>query len=204
VPDRPFVIGIGGPSGAGKSALARSLSRRLGSPPLLAFDDYYRDQSALPQEEREQINFDHPEAVEVPLLLQDLGRLLLGDPAFPPFYDFSTHTRSPGRRKVVPAAFLLVEGLHVLYWKELRALLDLKIYVHAREETCLQRRIERDQALRSRNPESIRRRFFENVLPMERQYVSPTRCLADLVIDGEDPLEDGTDSVLKLLPSLRP
>jgi len=203
LPEKPFVIGIAGPSGSGKSALARALGARLDSPPLLALDDYYRDRSALPPEEREKINFDHPEAIEAGLLLRDLGRLLQGGSISPPSYDFSTHSRRPGRRKVTPAAFLLVEGLHVLYWQELRALLDLKIYVHAPQETCLQRRLERDQTLRNRAPASIRRQFWDNVLPMGRRFVFPTRCQADLVVNGEDPLEDEVDSILKLLPSLR-
>jgi uridine kinase len=195
-----LTVGIGGGTGAGKTSLCEMLSSRLGSVSLLDLDSYYLDRSGLSPAERATLNFDEPAAFDLALLLEHLHDLRYGRPIAKPCYSFEDHLRV-GSSVLEPASVVLVEGLFALWWKEVRDLLDLRVYVDAPEPTRLSRRLARDVATRGRTPESVRRQFRDTVSPMHGRYVEPTRSFADLVLANDREL---TDAVDLLAAALRP
>jgi uridine kinase len=181
IPSR--LIAIAGGSGAGKSWLAGRLQRALGTKAArLSLDDFYRDRSHLPPGRREQINYDHPRAIDWPCLERVLGDCRAGRRARVPCYDFATHTRSSRRRQWQPRALILVEGLWLLHRRAVRGQFDLKIYVGCPENIRMGRRLARDVAERGRNLASVRRQFREKVAPMHQRFVAPQALLADIVL----------------------
>jgi uridine kinase len=124
------------------------------------------------------------------LLIPQLIALANGKAIDRPVYDFSTHSRSQHLERVVPGSFIIVEGLFALYWPEIRNLLATKIYVDYPDEGCLERRIDRDTRERGRTPDSVRRQFAETVRPMADLHLRPTKSFADLVIAGDNPIQN--------------
>jgi len=193
---RVHLIGIAGPSGAGKSFLAKHLKAALHGD-VLAIDRYYRDLSHLPLEERAQANFDAPDALEHVLLVEQLARLRKGETVPLPVYDFGAHARSRKTETLQPAKVLIVEGLFTLYWPSLRELLDTKVFVDLNEEACLARRRARDVRERGRTPESVLQQYQATVAPMAKLFVRPTLVHADVVVLGDERVEDGMKRVLE-------
>lgn len=196
----PFLIGVAGPSCAGKGELSCRLAAALGAA-IVSLDYYYRDLAHLPMEERARNNFDVPAALDEELLAAHLRLLAEGREVEIPVYDFACHVRSREVHRVRPGAFIIVEGLFALYWEAVREVLDLKVFVDAADEVCLRRRIERDVRERGRTPDSVIGQYRTSVRPMARQYILPTRMFADLLIDGNGPLEDSVAQVLARIRS---
>ncbi len=195
-----LTIGITGGSGAGKTALADALAARLsGAVPTVRTDWYYRDLSHLSLAQRESQNFDDPEAIEWPLFVSQVEDLRQGRPIQRPVYDFESHTRRRGLEVIGPADALIVEGVFALARPELRALLDVAVYVEANESTRFKRRLTRDMKLRGRTAESVERQFRRTVAPMHLRHIEPQRELADVIVDGEASLDLSVDQVLKAL-----
>jgi len=195
---RPHLIGIAGLSCAGKTELARWLAVRLDAP-VLNLDHYYADMAELSLEERAARNFDEPEALEYPLILEHVRALAEGQPIRAPRYDFSTHTRAPGEALVQPGAYTILEGLFALYWPEVRALMRTKLFVTAPDEVSLERRTARDVRERGRTSESVRRQFETTVRPMAHLHILPTQAHADLVLAGTEPIDSLGARVLAIL-----
>ena len=172
---KPHIIGIAGPSSSGKTELARRLVVELPGTPVVSLDSYYRDLPGLPLEERAKSNFDRPDALEWELLREHLRALAQGRPFDEPAYDFTRHARTAETRRIEPAKYAIVEGLFVLYWPELRCLLDSKIYVETDAEVCFGRRLARDVAERGRTPESVRWQYDSTVLPGAERFVYPAK-----------------------------
>lgn len=196
---RPHIIGIAGPSSSGKTELARHLVQELPGTEIVSLDSYYRSRQELPFEERERLNFDRPDALEWELLEEHLRAIAEGRPFEEPVYSFARHTRVAGTRRILPAAYLIVEGLFVLYWPELRAILDTKVYVSTDPAVCYRRRLARDVAERGRTPEYVRDQYERTVRPGAEQFVCPTKVHADLVVSGERPFSESTGAVLEAL-----
>jgi uridine kinase len=196
---RLFMIGIAGPSGSGKSSLARALASALSgwSPVMVPLDSYYKDLRSLPPELRAGHNFDHPDALDRALAVRQLGELARGIAIDVPVYDFVTHTREAEARRVEPGWVAIVEGLFALYWEEIRAIFDLKIFLEAGYDLCLRRRAARDVRLRGRDEDLVHRQYHETVLPMFERYIHPTRQFADLLLRGENPLERSMATILE-------
>ncbi|MGA2263719.1 MAG: uridine kinase, partial [Acidobacteriota bacterium] len=194
-PAPPYLIGIAGPSCAGKTELATHLAADL-SAAVLPLDCYYLDLSSHPLEERARFNFDEPRALDHKLFLQHLQALAAGNVIERPVYDFSIHTRTGKTESVRPGRFLIVEGLFVLHWEDVRALFGTRVFVDLPDGPCLERRIVRDVRERGRAPESVRLQFAETVQPMAALYVRPTRIFADLVIGGDQPIRESVDAVM--------
>jgi uridine kinase len=201
---RPNFIGIAGPSACGKSVLAARLASKLGMPAeaVVPLDAYYKDLSALPPREREKVNFDVPEAIDSALLQEHLAELSRGRAVRRPVYDFATHTRLADSKEIRPEPFLLLEGLFVLYWKPVRDLLRLKIFMEAGDEVCLARRTERDLAQRRRSRDEVKARYEATVRPMRKKWVTPTRTYAELIVSGEGNLEENVSLILRSLKGL--
>jgi uridine kinase len=191
----PYLIGIAGPSCAGKSELTRQLSRLL-SATVLPLDSYYRDLSHLPLEERACQNFDTPEAIDHQLFAEHLEALAAGREIRRPVYDFATHSRTGQTETVRPERYIIVEGLFVLYWEDVRRMLTTKVFVDLDDRACLDRRILRDVKERGRTPESVILQFSETVRPMAEKYIRPTRAFADVAVCGDDPLEASVAAVV--------
>jgi uridine kinase len=194
-PARPYLIGVSGPSCAGKTELSRGLAIQLPAI-VLPLDCYYFDLSDRPLEERARFNFDEPSALDYGLFLKHVRALSAGLAIERPVYDFATHSRTSKVEQVPPGQFIVVEGLFILYWADLRSLLRTKVFVDLPDGLCLQRRIMRDVNERSRTPESVRRQFAETVQPMAALHVRPTRAFADLVIAGDNPIQKSVDTVI--------
>jgi len=178
-----LVIGIAGASGSGKTTLAREIELRIGEKIiLLSHDSYYRRHDELTLEERSQLNYDHPDALETELLVEHLKKLRSGETIDCPEYDFSAHNRSAQVRHVLPKKVIVVEGILVLENKELRDLMDLKIYVDAPPEVCLCRRIKRDVAKRGRSVESVLSQYENTVRPMYMRFVEPSKAHANIIV----------------------
>lgn len=195
---KPRLLGIAGPSCSGKSELARWLSRRTGAH-ILNLDHYYKDLAHLPLEVRARTNFDEPASVDSLQIFADAGLLAAGQPIHAPLYDFATHARVAGDEVIEPGSLVILEGLFALYWPELRALLDFKLYVDAPDEVCLERRLKRDVIERGRTPESVHWQFEETVKPMAHLHILPTAAHADLILSGLDPLDESCHRALALL-----
>ena len=196
---RPTVIGIGGCSGSGKTTLARELACELEAT-LFPLDVYYRDLSQFPLDTRRKRNFDHPDALESELILQHLEGLSRGEAIERPVYDFSTHSRVPGKTdRVVPSAFVIVEGILALHYPELLPLYTLTVYVDAPHEVCLNRRIYRDVRERGRTEESVREQFHATAQPMAEEFVLPSQAHADLCVNGCEALDWSVEGVLSAL-----
>jgi uridine kinase len=200
---KPYLIGVAGPSSSGKSELSRQLVAHLPQTSIVSLDSYYRELVGLSLEERAHYNFDHPDALEWELLHEQLLGLAYGEPIEEPVYDFATHSRRPEKKHIEATAVILVEGLFVFYWDALRAMLDLKVFVDARDEVCFERRLRRDIAERGRTPESVYDQYAKTVRPGRELYVMPTRDYADLVVSGEESLTLSTNAVLERLAFAR-
>jgi len=192
------LVGIAGPSCAGKGTLCQWLANRLGAG-ILPIDSYYRPLDHLSPQERDLVNFDEPFAIEAPLLVSDLEKLARGEAVYRPVYDFARHTRD-GRTVVVsPGEFVLIEGLFTLYWPEVRRLLFVSIFIDAPDDVCLNRRIARDQAERSRTRTSVEAQYERTVSPMRARYIDPTLVYANLVLDGGRPVDEIGQAALDFL-----
>jgi len=188
---RTCLVGLAGRSCSGKSSIAARLAELLpGEALVLPLDHYYHDLGAMAFEERFRFNFDVPEAIDHGLLLSNLRDLARGASAVRPVYLFPEHVRSPEGQRVGPVDWVIAEGLFALLWDEVRALLDLAVYLDAPDDLCLERRIERDVRERGRTPESVVTQYTDTVRPMYEIHVAPTRKHADLVLDGQRPLAE--------------
>lgn len=185
------LIGVCGGSGSGKTTLARRLVESLGPEwaTCISFDAYYREYAHLTVEERSTINFDHPQSLDVGLLIEHLRSLRAGREVTVPVYDFTNHRRSADLDLVAPRRFIIIEGILLFAFDEIRAELDHLIFRRCDEETRAERRFRRDVAERGRTPASVRRQWAETVKPMHDVYVEPFAHHADLVTTPDQDLE---------------
>jgi uridine kinase len=163
---------------------------------VLPLDAYYIDLAHLPLEQRAQSNFDVPTALDHDLFLAHLTALAAGREIARPIYDFATHSRTAATELVAPARFIIVEGLFVLYWEDVRQLFGTKVFVDLDDRTCLDRRILRDVKERGRTPESVLWQFGDTVRPMCDKYIRPTHQFADVVVRGDDALDHSVSAVM--------
>jgi uridine kinase len=196
---RPHIIGIAGPSSSGKTELALQLVDKLPGTSIVSLDSYYHDLTQMPVAERRTINFDHPDSLDWELLHVHLQAMIEGRAFNEPVYSFEQDNRTRETRRIEPSEFVIVEGLFVLYWPELRSLLDTKVFVKTDPEVCFARRLSRDVAERGRTPESVRAQYEKTVRPSAEWFVFPTMKYADLVVSGEEPLAYSTSALLGAL-----
>lgn len=179
-----ITIGIAGGTGSGKTTIARAIAGSLPADrvTLLEHDWYYRDRSDLTSEQRADLNFDHPDALETSLLISHVRELKAGKPIRAPSYDFKTHARQQEHRSLLPTPVIIVEGILVFVEEELRNLFDVKIFVDTDADIRLMRRIRRDIEQRGRSFQSIREQYYRTVRPMHLQFVEPSKRWADVII----------------------
>ena len=180
------LIAVVGASGSGKSSVvARLTAGREGRISVVHADSYYRDLSHLTFEERDRVNYDHPDAIEFERLCKDLRSLKAGQRIEAPVYDFSVHNRAAETQGIDATDVVIVEGILVLADPITVELIDKIVFIETSLATCLKRRIERDRAERGRSERSVRDFWETRAAPMFSQYVAPWRDRADLVLSGE-------------------
>ena len=195
---------IGGGSASGKTYVLNTVLKELPKEKvtLISLDDYYKDFSDLPFEERAKINFDHPKSFDWPLLKKQLRDLKDGKEIEKPVYDFTTHSRKKDSEHVVPKELILVEGIMALVNKELRDLGDLKVFINASRERRLVRRIERDIKERGRTYESVIEQYFTSVQPMFEEIIAPSEYYADLIINNDGKATNSITVLASVLKTL--
>ena len=178
-----LVIGIAGGTGSGKTTLMNNLIQRFaGSVTVLSHDNYYRRNDHLTYEQRCLINYDEPAALETDLMARHLDALRHGETIQCPVYDFTQHNRSDETIEIAPKRVIIVEGILIFENKELRDLMDIKIFVDTDSDVRLCRRIKRDVNERGRSLESVLEQYQNTVKPMHEKYVEPSKKFANLVV----------------------
>ena len=181
---RRILIGIAGGSGSGKTLVARTIVSDLGSDRVVIIDQdsYYRNLEDIPFRDRDARNFDHPDAFDNALMLQHVRELLAGRPVAQPIYDYTQHRRLPETRTVGDHLVFVLEGILIFVDPELRALMDIKLFIDADPDVRFIRRLRRDLVERGRSVDSIIRQYEESVRPMHQQFVEPSKRHADVII----------------------
>ena len=179
-----FIIGIAGGTGSGKTTVVRKIIERLpkGEVVVIPLDSYYKDSSNVPMEDRQKINFDHPDAFDWPLLEKHLDMLKEGKSIEQPTYSYITCTRQPETIHVEPREVIIVEGILALCDDNLRKQMDMKIFVDADADDRLIRVIKRDIVERGRTTEAVIERYQRVLKPMHAQFIEPCKRYADVII----------------------
>ncbi|MDQ5921791.1 MAG: uridine kinase [Pseudomonadota bacterium] len=181
---QPFIIGVAGGSGSGKSTVTEQIVEAVGREDVCVFrtDNYYTDRSYLTMEERNRLNFDHPNAFDWELMKDQLNSLYNGLPIEMPEYDFTTHTRRETTILMVPAKIIIVEGIFALYDDSMCKQMALRIFVDTEADVRLIRRLRRDIVTRARTVESVLEQYSHFVRPMYNKFVEPTKRRAHMII----------------------
>ena len=180
---RSLIVGVAGGSGSGKTTVARAIHEPLGvDAVLLDADSYYCDLSHLGFEERKAVNYDHPDAFDIPLLVEQLDRLARGHAVDKPTYDYALHTRARARMRVEPREVILVDGILLFADARLRSLFDIKVFVDVAEDIRFIRRLRRDIQERGRSLDSVIEQYLSTVRPMHLEFVEPSKRYADVIL----------------------
>ena len=179
-----LVIGIAGGSGSGKTTVVRAITQQLnGRVVVIPQDSYYKDSSHLPLEERQKINFDHPDAIDWKLLCQQIRELKQGRTVEQPVYSYITCSRSTTETVTVePADVIIIEGILIFTHKELRDQMNIKVFVDADDDDRLMRILVRDIAERGRTVETAIEHYTDTVKPMHLQFIEPSKRYADIIV----------------------
>ena len=179
---RPILIGITGGTGSGKTTIANEIFRKFDKTCIAVIeqDSYYKDQSGLPIEERIKINYDHPDAFDTELLVSNLKELIMGNSIEKPIYDFSIHNRKKETMTIEPCEIIILEGIMILDSREIRDLLDIKIYVDTDADVRIIRRLVRDMNERGRTIESIIDQYLNVVRSTAPRSLSSTTSIRKL------------------------
>ncbi len=178
-----LVIGIAGGTGSGKTTLMNNLIDQFRDHvTLLSHDNYYKRHDDLTYEERCQLNYDEPAALETDLMAAHLEQLRQGNAIDCPVYDFTRHNRSDKTIRIVPRKVIIVEGILIFENQQLRDLMDIRIFVDTDADVRLCRRILRDVEERGRSLESVLSQYQNTVKPMHEMYVEPSKKFANIIV----------------------
>ena len=178
-----LVIGIAGGTGSGKTTLMRNIMNQFeGMVTVLSHDNYYKRRDELTFEERSNLNYDEPDAIETSLMVEHLSQLRQGKAIDCPVYDFTCHNRSNETIRLEPKPVIVVEGILIFENQPLRDLMDIRLFVDTDADVRLCRRIKRDVNKRGRTLESVLTQYQTTVKPMHEKYVEPSKKYANLVI----------------------
>ncbi len=178
-----MVIGIAGGTGSGKTTLTQKLKDRFGEDvSVLYHDNYYKSHSELPFEERSKLNYDHPSAFDTERIVRDLTALRRGETIQSPTYDYTVHDRSDKTVEIKPTRVIIVEGILIFENKELRDLMDIKIFVDTDADVRILRRVLRDVKERGRTLDSVVSQYLTTVKPMHEAFVEPSKKYADVIV----------------------
>jgi len=196
-----LIVGIAGGTGSGKTTVIRKLMEVLPEEQVVVIpqDAYYKDNGHLPLEERQKINFDHPDSVEFTLLISHLKELKKGNPVNMPIYSYLTCLRSPDSILIKPSMVVLIEGILILCDSGLRDMLDIKVFVDADADDRLGRVIQRDIEERGRNVQMVLERYHKTVKPSHLQFIEPSKRYADIIIPGGGENQVGIEVLVTII-----
>ena len=178
-----LVVGIAGGSGSGKTTLMNNIVSRFSEDiTVLSHDSYYRRHDEMTYEERCQLNYDEPAALETELMVRHLDCLRNGEAIDCPVYDFTVHNRSDATQRIEPSRIIIVEGILIFENEALRDLMDIRIFVDTDADIRLCRRVKRDVNKRGRSLESVLTQYQETVKPMYEKYVEPSKKYAHILV----------------------
>jgi uridine kinase len=179
-----IIIGISGASASGKSLLANTIVNELGSNQVVVIseDSYYKDHSNIPFEERAEINYDHPNSLDHELLHQHLQLLQQGKTVEVPIYNHAKHLREKETRSIGKHTIVVLEGILLFVEKNLRDLMDIRIFMETALDICLIRRLKRDLKERGRSLDAVLKQYDETVRPMYLQFIEPSKRYADIIV----------------------
>lgn len=179
----PIIIGIAGGTGSGKSTLAENIRKEFANNiTMLSHDYYYKSNSNLSFDERKKLNFDHPDAFDTDLLIEHLTKLKNGEIIYRPNYSFVDLIREEQTFKVIPKKVILLDGILIFENKELRDMMDIKIFVDTDADIRFIRRLVRDVRDRGRTIDSVIEQYKTTVKPMHEQFVEPSKKYADIIV----------------------
>lgn len=201
---RPVVIGIAGGSGSGKTTVTLRIVEKIDPAKVVVIqhDSYYRDISWFGGRPASEINFDHPDSLETALLIQHLKDLKAGRAIDQPIYDFTTHTRKKELRHIEPREVIFLEGILIYVEKELRDLIDNKIFVDTDADERFIRRLRRDIVERGRSIDSVIHQYASTVKPMHLEFVEPSKRWADVILPRGGENEIGIDLVVARIKTM--
>ena len=199
-----LIIGICGGTGSGKTTITDRIISTVAPEKVLILqqDHYYKDFPELSLEERAKLNFDHPDSMDIPLLIEHLKRLRAGHPIDRPVYDFARYERDARVVPMDPSPAVIVEGILLFENKELRDLMDIKIFVDTDADLRFIRRLGRDIRERGRTVESVVQQYLATVRPMHMEFIEPSKRYADVIIPEGGRNEVGIDLVVQKIRSL--
>jgi uridine kinase len=180
----PLIIGIAGGTGSGKTSVTNRILERLDEKDVIVIqhDSYYKDLSDFNGRSPLEVNYDHPDSLDTSLLVRHLRELRDGKSIQQPLYNFTTHRRMESVKTLAPRAILIIEGILIFVEKELRSLMDIRIFVDVDADERLLRRIRRDILDRGRSIESVMDQYTKTVKPMHLEFVEPSKHWADIII----------------------
>jgi uridine kinase len=196
---KPILIGITGGSGSGKTTIADNLAKSLGHERavLISEDDYYKDTSLMPGFDEPDFDYDTPAIRDHELLLAHIVLFKAGLGFEKPVYDFTKHCRSKNVHRIEPCEVWVLEGTHALHSQQIRAQLDLKIFVDTSEEVRYHRRLRRDVEERARTPESVIEQFWNSVQPGHEKWTEPQKAFADIILSGGQDITPISDAEME-------
>ena len=181
--EKRWVVGVAGGSASGKTTIVNTIKSYFGQDiVVINHDSYYKAHDEMEYEQRSRLNYDHPESFDTEQMAEDIRCLIKGHQIQMPVYDFTIHNRSKETISIDPKQVLIIEGILVLENKELRDLMDLKVYVDTDADERLMRRIMRDMSERARSIDSILTQYGNTVKPMHEEFVEPSKKYADVII----------------------
>ena len=196
-----LIVGIAGGTGSGKTTVVKKLLEAFpnGEVIVIPQDSYYKDNGRIPLEERQKINFDHPDSLEFSLLINHLRQLKKGRSIKMPVYSYLTCLRSKETITIKPARVVLVEGILILTDPGLRNMLDIKVFVDADADDRLGRVIQRDIVERGRSVLKVLERYHDTVKPSHLQFIEPSKRYADIIIPGGGENQVGIEVLISII-----
>lgn len=184
------IIGICGGSGSGKTTISEELKRKNNTNiSLVSQDSYYKSYSEYTLEERKRINYDHPNAFDINLLEAQLKELKNGNEIESPIYSFENYTRQSDTNKISSNNIIILEGMLIFHYPQIRECLDDAIFLDANENTRLKRMVLRDEKERGRTKRQVIEQYIRDMKPMHEKYVEPLKKYADVSINSSGNLE---------------
>ena len=183
---RSVILGIAGGTGSGKTFIVDNLVNAYTSNNInvINLDSYYKDLSHMGHQDRVKQNFDHPDSIDIDLIISHLKQISDGNDVDIPIYDFSNHIRLETTKTISQSNVIIVEGIFALHYMQLRKLYTLNVFIETSEDIRFQRRLSRDTKERGRTISSVKDQFESTVLPMHKKFIRPSKQFADLIIDG--------------------